>query len=111
MLDFFQGLTGHISFLGWLPGLPDWGIGDEAFSISAVFSGAGAVVLTKFTSNIGFVTMPINYCALFVGAVTSNWLFSGVHLPVDPDFQAPMIFAVAGMMVTALSLMMFMKEE
>ena len=111
MLNFFDGLTGHMSFLDWLPSLPDWGAGNDALSISAICSGAGAVILTKFTSNIGFVTMPINYCALFFGAMMSNWLFSGVDIPVDPDFQAPMVLAVAGMIVTALSLMMFMKEE
>jgi hypothetical protein len=111
MFDFLDGLTGHLSFLHWLPSLHGWALPPEALSISAVFSGAGAVVLSKFTSNVGFITMPINYCALFFGALASNYLLSGVHLPIDPDFQAPMVLAVGGMMVTALSLMMFMKEE
>jgi hypothetical protein len=111
MLDFLQGLTGNLTFLSWLPGLPDLSVSDGAVSISAAISGAGTVILGKFTSNIGYLTMPVNYCALFIGAVIANWLLSGVHLPVDPDFQAPMIFAVAGMMITALSMMMLVKEE
>jgi hypothetical protein len=111
MLEFLQNLTGSLSFLSWLPSLPEMNVSDGAVSISAAISGAGTVVLGKFTSNIGYLTMPINYCALFIGAVMANWLLSGIHLPVDPDFQAPMIFAVAGMMITALSMMMFVKEE
>ena len=111
MFDFLNGFTSHMSFLNWLPSLHGWSMPADVLSISAVFSGAGTVVLSKFTSNVGFITMPINYCALFGGALASNWLLSGVHLPIDPDFQAPMVFAVGGMMVMALSLMMLMREE
>ena len=111
MFDFLSGLTGSISFLGWLPGMSWLELPREVYSISAVFSGAGAVIFSKFTSNVGFITMPINYCVLFFGALMSNWLFAGANLPIDPDFQAPMVYAVGGMMIMALSLMMFLKEQ
>jgi hypothetical protein len=84
----------------------------EKISIAAIFSGAGSVILGKFTGSVGYITMPINYSALFIGAVLSNWAFASVRIPMlDATMQTPMLLTVAGMTVTALAVMMFTRTE
>ena len=109
VLEFWHALGGAVD---WLP-IPErmMGLPTEAVSVSAVFSGSGAVILGKFTSNVGAVTMPLNYCALFVGALISNWLFQGTYLPVGNHIQTAIVFAIAGMTVMALTMMCFLRSE
>lgn len=84
----------------------------EKVSIAAILSGAGSVILGKFTGSVGYITMPVNYCALFIGSLVSNWVFQGVHIPMlDADLQTPMLLTVAGMTAAALAVLMFMKPE
>ncbi len=84
----------------------------EKVSIAAVFSGAGSVILGKFTDSVGYLTMPMNYCALFGGALVSNWAFQNVRMPMlDATLQTPIVLTVAGMTVTALAVMLFARKE
>ena len=84
----------------------------EKVAIAAIFSGAGSTILSKFTGSIGYLTMPLNFVALFVGALLSNWVSEGVRLPMmNATLQTPMILTIAGMTVTALAVMMFTKSE
>lgn len=112
MIDFLSNLSISASWLHWLPasigisGLPDAGL-----ALSALFSGAGALILGKFTGHVGFITMPLNYCVLLVGAVVSNWALREVRLPIDPNLQTPMVFTLAGMTAAALMMMMTMRSE
>jgi hypothetical protein len=98
----------------WLNWLPDFGqfvsLPAEAFSISAIFSGAGAVILGKFTSNLGALTLPFNYVGLLIGALLANWALAGIHLPLAGDFQAPIIFALAGMTVAGVAMIALMRR-
>jgi len=72
--------------------------------LSTLFSGAGAVILGEFTGSAGALTLPMNYAALFVGAMVANWALSGVALPIDPHLQ-PMLITFGGMVVGALSML------
>jgi hypothetical protein len=109
VLEFWHALSGAVD---WLP-IPErmMGLPTEAVSVSAVFSGSGTVILSKFTSNVGAITMPLNYCALFVGALFGNWLLQGTSIPLANHIQTSMVFAVAGMTVMALTMMCFLRSE
>jgi hypothetical protein len=82
-----------------------------AISISIILAGVGAVILNNFTGAIGFATMPMNYLALLTGALAGNWLFAGVHLPLDPRLAEPLLFAIAGMSIMGLSMMLMLRRE
>jgi hypothetical protein len=98
----------------WLNWLPSFGhffdLPPATFSISAIFSGAGAVILGKFTTNLGALTLPLNYVGLFVGALLANCWFGGIQLPLAGDFQAPIIFALAGMSFTGVAMMALLRR-
>jgi hypothetical protein len=93
----------------WLKWLPGFGLASHlppmTFFVSVIFSGAGALILGKFTAGIGSLTLPINYVGLLVGAVLANWIFSGVSVPLAGDLQAPVVFALTGMTAAGLCLM------
>lgn len=83
----------------------------EAVSLSTLFSGAGAVILEKFTGNVGALTMPMNYAALFVGALMANWAFSGLNLPMDQQLQQPMLITLGGMLIGAFSMLWWLRPR
>lgn len=91
----FDGGTGHVR--------------PEAMSLSILFSGAGAVILEKFTGSVGALTMPMNYAALFVGALMANWAFSGLHLPMDQQLQQPMLITLGGMLIGSFSMLWWLR--
>jgi hypothetical protein len=98
-------------WLNWLPGFGR--ISDlptETFSVSAIFSGAGAVILGKFTGHLGMIAMPLNYVGLLIGALLANWAFSGVSLPLAGDLQSPIVYAISGMCVTGLAMMAILRR-
>jgi hypothetical protein len=116
MEDLVHAIVNGFGVLDQLPALPDsaklFDMTPEKVSIAAIFSGAGSVILSKFTGSVGYITMPMNYCALFMGAMLGNWALQGVRIPMlDATFQTPMLFAVAGMMISALAILMFTKTE
>lgn len=83
----------------------------EAVSLSTLFSGAGAVILGKFTGSVGALTMPMNYSALFVGALMANWAFRGIHLPIDQHLQQPMLITLGGMLIGAFSMLWWLRSR
>jgi hypothetical protein len=83
----------------------------ESVSMSSLFSGAGAVILGKFTGSVGGLTMPLNYSAMFIGAVAANWLLGGIHLPMDQQIQQPMLITLGGMLIGAFAMMWWMQSE
>lgn len=100
------------TWLFWVPGFGiDLQLPPESFSVSAVFSGAGTAILGKFTGQIGFATLPLNYLALLAGALIGNWMLADANLPIEPTLQAPMLFALAGMAVTGLSMMWVLQRQ
>ena len=60
---------------------PDLGpVPETALPWATTFSGFGAVILGKFTGTFGGLTLPLNFSALFIGAIMSNWLLKGLDL-------------------------------
>jgi hypothetical protein len=99
-------------WLNWIPGFGHLGdLPSATFSVSAIFSGAGAVILGKFTSNLGALTLPFNYGGLLVGALVANWGLHGVEVPLAGDFQAPIVFALTGMSIAGVVMMALLRRD
>ena len=81
----------------------------EAMSLSILFSGAGAVILEKFTGSVGPLTMTMNYAALFLGALTAHWALGGLNLPMDQYLQQPMLITLGGMLMGAFSMLWWLR--
>jgi hypothetical protein len=83
----------------------------ESVSMSSLFSGAGAVILGKFTGGVGSLTLPLNYSAMFIGAVVANWFLGGIDLPVEQQIQQPMLITLGGMLLGAFAMMWWIQSE
>lgn len=83
----------------------------EALPLSYICSGAGAFILGKFTGSIGSLTVPLNCSALFIGAITANWLLAGLDLPMDQSLDQPLLVSLLGMVVSALFMMWWFRAE
>jgi len=86
-------------------------IPQEALPWSAMFSAVGAVILGRYTGSMGNLTLPLNFSALFLGAVTSNWLLKGLDLPIDRVVQQPLLVTMIGMLFGALLMVWWMQDE
>jgi hypothetical protein len=83
----------------------------ESVSMSSLFSGAGALILGKFTGGVGSLTLPINYSAMFIGAVAANWLLGGIQLPMDQQLQQPLLITLGGMLIGAFAMLWWMQTD
>ena len=83
----------------------------ESVSMSSLFSGAGAVILGKFTGSVGGLTMPLNYSAMFIGAIVANWFLGGIDLPMDQKLQQPMLITLGGMLIGAFAMLWWMQSD
>jgi hypothetical protein len=83
----------------------------ESVSMSSLFSGAGAVILGKFTGGVGGLTMPLNYSAMFIGAIVANWFLGGIDLPMDQELQQPMLITLGGMLIGAFAMLWWMQSD
>ena len=99
-------------WFGWLPDLSPWAyLPSQTIAISAVFAGAGAAILSKFTADLGHLSVPVKYGTLFVAALLANWLLAPVDLPLDANLQAPIIYAFVGITLASLGLMILLRRE
>jgi hypothetical protein len=105
----FDHLT--LSWFSWFSIFDGFGLPSTTFSIAVIFSGAGLAILNRFTGNVGYMTLPINYFALLFGALTANWYCRDMRTPFEPTLQAPIIFAIAGMTVSALVMMLILRRQ
>lgn len=71
----------------------------------------GAVILSRYTGNMGNLTIPVNFSALFIGSLLSNWLLGRLHLPVDRVLVQPLLITLVGMVAAAFCLMMLIKSD
>lgn len=83
----------------------------DSLPLSAVSCGLGALILSKFTGNLGLLTIPVNYSALFIGAVVSNWLLHGLDLPIDKLTAQPLLVNLVGMTIAALAMMCWLQRD
>ena len=86
-------------------------VADQPLPLSSVFSGFGALILGKFTGDMGGMTLPVNFSALFIGASISGWLLHGIDLPIDRTIQQPMLVSMIGMVLAAAAMMWWMQNE
>jgi uncharacterized membrane protein YhhN len=83
----------------------------DLLPLMIMFSIAGGVILSKFTGSIGNLTMPINCSALFIGAMTSNWLMQNVKLPIESTVEAPLVFSMIGMTLASFCMMWWLQRD
>jgi hypothetical protein len=87
------------------------GLPPETLPMSYLCSGAGALILSKFTGNVGNLTMPVNYSVLLIGALLANWFFAGIDLPIDHQYQQPMLISIGGMLFGAFAMIWWLGTE
>jgi hypothetical protein len=96
----------------WVPDFSPWAyLPSQTVVVSAVFAGAGTAILSKYTADLGHLSVPIKYGTLFAAALLANWLLSDLRLPLDADLQAPIIYAFVGITVASLGLMILLRRE
>lgn len=83
----------------------------DLLPLMIMFSVGGGLILSKFTGSFGSLTMPINCSALFIGAMTANWLLQNVKLPIESSIEAPMVFSMIGMTLASLCMMWFLQRD
>jgi hypothetical protein len=83
----------------------------HVFSIAVVFSSAALVILNRFTGDVGYATVPLNYLALLFGALLANWWLRDIRTPFEPTLQAPIVFAIAGMTAAGLFMMFVLRKQ
>ena len=99
-------------WLSWVPGFGHAGdLPSGTLLVSIIFAGVGALILSKFTCDLGALTLPVNYISLLVGALLANWGLGRIHLPFAGDFQRPIIFALAGMTIAGLVMMAILRKS
>ncbi|MBI2718703.1 MAG: hypothetical protein HY245_09495 [Rhizobiales bacterium] len=94
-----------------IPSAPGQDALPTVLPFSYVCSGLGALILAKFTGSIGSLTVPVHFSALLIGALSANWLFRGLHLPIDQQLQQPMLVSLLGMLVAAIIMLWWLKPE
>lgn len=79
--------------------------------LTGLFSGGGALILTKFTGSVGSLTVPLNCSALFIGAMISNWLLQNLKLPLEHTVEAPMLISMIGMMIASCFMLWWLQGD
>ncbi|MGH6855094.1 MAG: hypothetical protein ACREDN_06715 [Aestuariivirga sp.] len=83
----------------------------EALPIPYLCSALGALILGRYTGNFGNLTMPLNYSALFIGAMLSTWALRGIDLPVDHAIYQPLLVSMVGMLGGAFAMMWWLRQD
>jgi hypothetical protein len=99
-------------FYSLLPNTSDFGkMPEEAAPISIALCGVGTLYLCRYTGGLGYLSVPLNYFALFFGMLVSNWLFHGVDLHIDKLVVQPVLIHLLGMTLAALAVMYFFTRD
>lgn len=85
-------------------------ISPDLVPLIAVFSGAGALILTRFTGTMGSFTLLINGSALFIGAMFTNWLLQQVRLPVHSPIEGPLFMSIIGMTLASVPMLWWLQS-
>jgi H+/Cl- antiporter ClcA len=111
MISFLEYLGVSFAWVDWIErligGTP---LPPMALWICVVFAAIGTALLTMYTAKTA-VSTAMNAAAMFVGALIGNLLLRGIHLPLDPERQAPIVFAMAGMIPAALIMLALNKPQ
>lgn len=99
-------------FYGIFGSLKDYeSLSPDMLPLTALFALVGGLILTKFTGSIGSLTLPINFSAMFLGAMGSNWLLQNFKLPLEATIEAPMMISMMGMMAASLGMMWWLQGD
>jgi hypothetical protein len=109
MGDFLRDMASSASWIQSMGWLPHFNLAANSVPISIIFAALGSFFLGQFTKTLGFFAFPLNFLVLFFGAIAGNWLFGAVGLRFQEAYQGPMLFALVGMTLAALSLMATVK--
>ena len=82
-----------------------------ALPIPYLCSILGALILSKFTGRLGNLTVPLNCAALFIGAMLSTSLLSGIDLPVEHGLLQPLFVSLVGMLGGAFLMMFWLHPD
>jgi H+/Cl- antiporter ClcA len=111
MIRFLEYLGVNFSWVDWVErmigGTP---LPPMALWICIIFSAIGTALLSNYTAKSS-VTTAMNATSMFIGALIGNLLLRGIHLPLDPERQAPVVFALAGMIPVALLMLAINKPQ
>ena len=91
--------------------LIDLGLQPGVLLTAAVCAVLGAVLLSRYTVSLGTLTLPINFCALFVGGAAANMIANVFQLPLVSSFDQPLLISIAGMAVTSIIMLVFMARD
>lgn len=83
----------------------------DLLPLTGLFALVGGLILTKFTGSIGNLTLPINVSALFIGAMTSNWLMQNFELPLGSAVEAPLAMSMIGMTLSSLAMLWWLQGD
>jgi hypothetical protein len=111
MGDFLTHFSSGASWLHSLNWLPHVNLSTSAVPISLLFAAVGAYLLGHYTRSLGYFGFPLNFAVLFVGGLGGNWILAAIGLRFQEEFQGPMIFALLGMTLAAVSMMAVVKGE
>lgn len=83
----------------------------DLMPLTAMFALIGGVILTRFTGSFGNLTLPMNISALFIGAMSSNWVLKNVRLPVESTIEAPLMVSMLGMTIASLMMIWWIQGD
>ncbi len=83
----------------------------DALPIPYLCSILGALILSKFTGRLGNLTVLLNCAALFIGAMLSTSLLSGIDLPVEHGLLQPLFVSLVGMLAGAFTMMFWLQRD
>ena len=83
----------------------------DLLPLTGLFALVGGLILTKFTGSFGNLTLPMNISALFIGAMSSNWMLKNIDLPVSSAVEAPMLVSMIGMTLASLLMLWWMQGD
>lgn len=83
----------------------------DLLPLTALFALFGGLILTRFTGSFGNLTLPMNISALFIGAMSSNWLLKNVDLPLSSTVEAPMLVSMIGMTLASMAMLWWLQGD
>ena len=112
MGDLIYDLTSGASWFQSMSWIPAGGaMSDSALLITLLFAAFGSLLLNNYTRSLGMFSLPLNFAVLFFGGLFGNAVLAGTKLPFENHFHEPMLFALSGMTLAAISVMAVVRSE
>ena len=82
---------------------------EHVLPLAILFSLFGALILGRFTGTLGSLTLPLNFSALFIGAILSNWVMRGIEMQIDAQIHRPLFGSLIGMLIASMIMLRWMQ--